>query len=562
MYDPIDASWQRFSEPLEVCTADSPDEVLTILEHVESECRSGRYAVGFVTYEGASAFDKSLQHHRQGSQPLAAFAIFDAAQPASLPDQSAYLSLSPVISWLDYEQKIDSIKDYLQQGDSYQVNFTHRLTGSTDADPLAIFSGMSHAQRDAYSVYLETDDYCICSVSPELFFERIDDCIATQPMKGTRGRGRFAEEDASLRAELKSSAKDQAENLMIVDMVRNDLGRIAEPGTVSTHDMFAIKRYETVWQQVSSVSAKTAAPLAEIFTALFPCASVTGAPKTRTMQIIRELEAGPRGVYTGAIGVVKPGGDARFSVAIRTLVIDKKNGDAIYGVGGGIIWDSDAADEWQESLTKSEVLNDRRPVFQLLETMRYEPGPGVFLREHHLDRLRQSANFFGFKCDLAQANEVLDSIESPELIRVRMLLDRQGNFSIEQLPIPQSSGPVKLKLASSPICSEDTFLFHKTTHRTMYEKAKADSGECDDVILWNEAQELTETTISNLYLEIDGKLLTPIQESGLLAGTYRQWMLDEGRAKPARLVKSDLARASKIYVSNSVRLLQEAILVE
>jgi para-aminobenzoate synthetase/4-amino-4-deoxychorismate lyase len=280
------------------------------------------------------------------------------------------------------------------------------------------------------------------------------------------------------------------------------------------------------------------------------------------MEIIRELETEARGVYTGAIGLVKPGRRARFSVAIRTLTIDKHNDSANYGVGGGIVWDSDPGEEWQESLTKGQILGFDRQPFRLLETMLYEPASGVFLLNLHLERLEASADYFGFGVDVDSIRTRLCSLQLLKPSRLRLLLDSEGHYEVEEHPLPEVKPMVMLKLASRPVNSRDIFLFHKTTHRGVYEQARNDVDHCDDVILWNEKNELTETTIANLVLEIDGELVTPPIESGLLAGTYRRHMLENGQVKEAIVRKSDLVKASKIYTANSIRGLLEARLVE
>jgi para-aminobenzoate synthetase/4-amino-4-deoxychorismate lyase len=566
IYDSDEEAWLRFTGASSVHIAKTNDDVAAVLDIIEAACAKGKYAVGYVSFEAASAFDSALVHHPSGSLPLAAFAIFDQAEETSPGRMSEPLSepmdLAPVIDESDFFESIRQIKAYLRSGDSYQVNFTHQLKGNTTASPPSIFSFLCRAQPSPYSAFIETSDYAICSVSPELFFELDGASVRTEPMKGTRPRGRFPKEDAGFRSDLVESEKDRAENLMIVDMVRNDLGKIAVAGSVCAEELFSIKRFPTVWQQVSSISAKTDASLGELFSALFPCASVTGAPKARAMGIIRELETEARGVYTGAIGLVKPGRRARFSVAIRTLTLDKHNDIANYGVGGGIVWDSDPDEEWQESLTKAKILSFDRQSFRLFETMLYEPMSGVFLLNLHLDRLEASAHYFGFDIYVDSIRTRLCSLQLLKRAKLRLLLGSDGDYELEEYPLSEVKSMVMLKLASRPVNSHDIFLFHKTTRRDVYDEARNDVDHCDDVILWNEKNELTETTIANLFLEIDGELLTPPVECGLLAGTYRRYMLENGRAKEAVLRKSDLVNASKIYVANSMRGLREARLVE
>lgn len=562
VYDSEFDGWCEFSSPLSILRAGRTGEVLDTLEQAEAYQQRGCYVVGFVAYEAAPAFDSALTSHDPGDGPLALFGVFEA--PGSL-DPSAgsegSLTVEPGIDKPAYESAFSRIKTYLAAGDSYQVNYTHRLHCHLEGNYQGLFLRLVKAQPCDHAMYLETDELIVCSVSPELFFALEGDRIRTEPMKGTRPRGRYPEEDRVFKEELECSEKDRAENLMIVDMIRNDLGRIAEPGSVTVDSLFELRRLPTVWQQVSRVSARSSAGLVGIFSALFPCASVTGAPKARTMAIIRELEKGPRGVYTGAIGMLQPGGKTRFNVAIRTLTADRHRGTASYGVGGGIVWDSDIDAEWQETLTKAKVLHHEEPEFQLLETMLYEPGNGIYLLDYHLQRLQASARYFGFEIKKELPFELQRfSAEGPE--RIRLLLSRDGGYEIEAHHIETNACEVRLKVADRTVKSSDRLLFHKTMNRRHYEMALCEKHDCDDVILVNERGEITETTIYNLYLEIDDTLLTPALTCGLLPGTYRQMMLDEGRAVEAVLTVEDLGKANRVFVSNAVRKLTEAVVVD
>jgi para-aminobenzoate synthetase/4-amino-4-deoxychorismate lyase len=385
-------------------------------------------------------------------------------------------------------------------------------------------------------------------------------------MKGTRPRGRWQEEDAALRERLLASAKDRAENVMIVDMVRNDLGRIARNGTVRVERLFEVERYPTVWQMTSTVTARTDASLAAIMEALFPCASITGAPKRRTMEIITRLEGGPRGAYTGAIGFIAPGRRAQFNVAIRTLVVDRASGNAEYGTGSGIVWDSAAEEEYRECLVKAEVLARRPQGFRLLETLLWEPGGGFFLLEEHLERLRRSADYFGFRVDPAAVREALEAfaVRFPGgARRVRLTVDREGESRLEAEALAQAPRqPLRMGIAPAPVDSSSVFLYHKTTRRKVYEEAREACPGCDDVLLWNERGEATESTIANLVVRLDGELVTPPLASGLLPGVMRGWLLARGviRERPLRL--ADLARCRRIYLVNSVRRWRRAELIE
>jgi para-aminobenzoate synthetase/4-amino-4-deoxychorismate lyase len=562
VYDPREQRWCHFSGPERVLVAHAETEVAAVLDAVQEAAEAGRYVVGFVSYEAAHAFDAALTHHPAAGPPLAQFGIYSGFEEVPAGPDEVSLALTPDTGQAEFEAVIARIREHLQCGDSYQVNYTHRLEGAVPESARSVFWAMVRAQRTAYATLIETDAWAICSLSPELFFEKMGSRIAMQPMKGTRRRGRFPEEDEQMLASLRMSAKDRAENLMIVDMIRNDLGRIARPGSVEVGEMFRMRKLPTVWQQVSDVSAETRAGLGEIFAALFPCASVTGAPKARTMKIIREIEKDARGVYTGAIGLLLPGGDARFSVAIRTLTIDRVTRKGVYGVGSGIVWDSDPATEWQECLDKARILTARWPEFRLLETMRYDPAGGIALESLHRDRMQASADYFDFPFSHERWSGCLAGVTGDEPLRVRLLLSGNGDMELQKDPLTLADGVVRLRLADSPVSSEDVFLFHKTTHREVYERAKRAAADCDDVLLYNERGELTETTIANLFLEIDGELLTPARGCGLLAGTYRQQLLNQGRAREAVLTREDLSRADRLYVANAVQGLRSAMLPE
>lgn len=554
-----DNHWYCITQP-EVLVARNASAVLPLLADVEAATARGLTAAGFVSYEAASAFDPALCHHDADPDvPLALFLVGSTAS-THLPAPAAGIRLQETLDQQTFEARIARIKAYLREGDTYQVNFTHRHEGTLQADAEAVFARLYAAQPSPLATCLQFEDLAVCSVSPELFFELADGEIRCEPMKGTRPRGRYSAEDELIRQSLRSSVKDRAENLMIVDMIRNDLGRIATPGTVNAADLFTIRRLPTVWQQVSEVTARTGAGLPGIFQALFPCASITGAPKTRTMQIIRELEDGPRGIYTGALGIVEPGGRARFSVGIRTLTM--VSGRASYGVGGGIVWDSDPAEEWQESLIKAKVLNYRLPEFELLETMLAEKDAGVRHLEQHLARLAASADYFGYPFDGQAIRTRLAEQLANETVRVRLVLGREGAISVATGPVPETVRPVRLKLASEPVSSDNVFVYHKTTHREVYEQALAAVDGCDDVLLFNERGELTETTIFNLIVELDGNWYTPPVSSGLLAGTCRGQLLTQGRVQEKVLTRQDLYRATRVLVCNSLRGVLEAAILE
>jgi para-aminobenzoate synthetase/4-amino-4-deoxychorismate lyase len=439
------------------------------------------------------------------------------------------------------------------------VNYTFRLNADFSGSPFALFCDLAAAQHGHYAAFIETDEYAICSASPELFFELKEGVITARPMKGTMPRDLTFSKDWKNAEALKNSAKDQAENIMIVDMIRNDIGRIAEAGSVETLSRFDVEKYPTVWQLTSTVRGQALTfakrqksrpdPVA-LFKALFPCASITGTPKAKTMEIIQGLEKGPRGVYTGAIGFFAPDGSAQFNVAIRTAVI--QDGKAEYGIGGGIVWDSGADSEYEEALSKAAILTKKMPNFQCLETMLWEDGE-IFLLERHLKRLAESAEYFDFKCDQNAIRGHLRNLRFDYPMRIRLLLNQDGTFIQTQQSVHTCASVMKLAVAKEPVNSGDLFLYHKTTSRTVYEKAKADFPEADDVLLYNERGEVTESCIANVVVELDGRKVTPPVSCGLLAGTFREELLATGEIEERVVILEDLKRATGVWLINSIR---------
>ncbi len=565
-----EGKWVRFAEPLQIVTASEPKEIVGALERVEQLVNNkGWHAAGFISYEAARAFDDALCTIPELDFPLLWFALYSRAEDYVLPgpDYTGYSLGEPIPSMArsEYDHAIERIKSYIQSGETYQVNFTLRLRASFEGDPFQLFLAMVKAQSAGYSAWINTDRYAICSASPELFFRLSGDELLCKPMKGTVHRGRTLQEDKALAEWLHLSEKNRAENLMIVDMIRNDLGRVAESGSVQVPRLFEVERHPTLWQMTSTVTARCRKSFTEIMTALFPCASITGAPKVRTTQIIAELESLPRHIYTGCIGYLAPGRKAQFSVAIRTAVLDRRKAQIEYGSGGGIVWDSACKEEYKEALLKARVLTEQRPEFSLLETMLWTPEDSYFLLEYHLRRLSESAEYFGFAANIENIRAHLQAAVadfSREPMRVRLLVDARGAIRI-QSDLLQGSSPVRplrLALARIPVHSSNVFLYHKTTWRKIYEEAKQTCPECEDVLLWNEREEVTESSIANLVFRMGEDLYTPPIDCGLLAGTYRAWLLENGRIRERVLKVADLRRCSAIYLINSVRKWQEAVL--
>ncbi|MFP3940392.1 MAG: bifunctional anthranilate synthase component I family protein/class IV aminotransferase [Thermoanaerobaculia bacterium] len=586
--------WWCFRRPAAVLEATTLGEVPAVLAEAEEAARTRRlWALGFLAYEASPAFDPALVTHRPlRGVPLAWFALFPDPEvvrggrvPGGAPragERAGRLGspgLRASLTDREYLAAVAAVRRDIARGETYQANLTYRLrtlldggAGASATAPGEVFRRLVQGQPSPFATFLESGapgGWAVCSVSPELFFERRGRRMSCRPMKGTAPRGATEEEDRRLAAELRASAKERAENLMIVDMVRNDLGRIARTRSVRADRLFTVERYPTVLQMTSEVSGESGAPLAEVFRALFPCASVTGAPKVRTMEILRRLEKDPRGLYTGALGWIAPGGDARFSVAIRTAWMARDPGGSVgrgpgadgaagrrwrveYGTGSGVVWDSDPERELAETRTKAVALRRalgmpaepgwERPGtcreegaspgvgaatgrpgagasstgedqdFQLLETLLWTPRRGFALLGRHLERLARSARELGFAVDTGAAGESLEAAvrDLPARHhRVRLLAERSGGITVQVLPAGPTRRPWRIALAAAPIDPDEPLLTHKTTRRGLYERAlervRAEDPELDDVLLWNDRGELAESTVANLVLAPRGR---------------------------------------------------------
>ncbi|MCD5323096.1 MULTISPECIES: aminodeoxychorismate synthase component I [Pontibacillus] len=547
-----------FTEPESVIEAHTIEEIEAAFCRIEEAIEKGKYVAGYMSYEAAPAFDKRFKVSLNSEMPLLMMGVF--SKKSEVPLESGSLQYN-VAEWKlqsdyeEYQRGIRTIHEAIEKGDTYQVNYTARLKSQFNGDDLALYHVLAKNQQSSYSAYLQFDRYSILSASPELFFRKDNEHITTKPMKGTIKRGKTMAEDHQLKRTLSQSEKDRSENVMIVDLLRNDLGRIATPGTVKVPRLFDVETYPTVHQMTSTIQGEVPRdlPFFEIFRALFPCGSITGAPKIRTMDYISALEQSPRDVYCGAIGMFTPEREAIFNVPIRTVWIDREEGTATYGAGGGITWESTSKGEFDELWVKAKLLTEKRPSFQLLETIRLEEGE-YFLMDHHLKRMKDSAIYFQYPWPEREVSEKLAEIKEFNgrgLYKVRLLVSDAGDITAEAVQEEVIEAVMKCKLASSSINEEDPFLYHKTTHRSMYNKHK--DQDFFSVLLWNTKGELTEFLIGNLVLFIDGEYVTPPVESGLLAGTYREYLLEEGMIGTQTLYMEDLKRADEVWMINGLK---------
>lgn len=556
--------------------ATDPGSVREVLEQTEREVAAGRWVAGFVTYEAAPAFDdafrvRPLADSPFAKLPLAWFGIFDRRIPTP-PANHGEIAVgpwTPSISEEDHRDAVERIRSAIVAGDTYQVNHTFRMSAQFDGDSERLYHELIEGQSCRYGGFIDTGDWAIASASPELFFEWRHGKLTSRPMKGTAPRGLDLVEDEAHRTDLTHSEKERAENLMIVDMVRNDMGRISRVGSVRVPALFTAEKYDTVWQMTSTVTSEPTpgTTLTDVFAALFPCASITGAPKVATTRLIAELESLPRGVYCGAIGYGGPrpaGPEWAFNVAIRTVAVDRTTSTAWYGTGGGITFDSTPGGEYREALLKARVLERRAVGFSLLETMHWNPRQGFRDLTAHLERLTGSAWYFDVPLDPAEVRSALDGavrhVDEPQ--RVRLLVTRNGAITAESSNAPSPVGIVQLAIDDPLLDPRDPLLRHKTTERTVYENARARHPNAEDVILVTTDGLVADTTIATLCAEFDGIWCTPPLDDGALPGIARQKLVDSGRVQERSIRSENLHRATRLARVNSLRGWEEAALAE
>jgi len=560
-------NWYLFKDPLEIIVENNVEKVFEKLEYINSMVEQGCYVAGFLSYEACSAFDDKFKVKENRISPVLWFAIYETREEIS--HESIFTSKGKNFSFnwnypikqKEYVKVIEEIRKAISDGDIYQQNYTFLMESDFDYDPFTVFSSLFANLDSPYMAFVETENFAVLSSSPELFFSLEGSSFVAKPMKGTIERGRTLEEDDKKRNILSSSIKDQAENVMIVDMIRNDIGKIAEPSSVLVENLFEIEKYDRVFQMTTKVKAEVLLPFSHILKAMFPCASITGAPKIRSMDYIEKFEKRERGLYTGAIGYVSPD-EALFNVAIRTMFVKKDMKKAFYGTGGGIVWDSSPEKEFAECRDKALVVENPETEFKLLETMLYIPGKGFFIEELHRKRLLSSVEYFSFDIDVDKLNRLLNDFESVSFARVRLLCDRFGNLELQSFPLDRNplmeipskfSTEWKVALSDEVIDSSNRFLFHKTTNRKLYEDILGRYKNFDDVIFFNEKDEITESCFANFVLEMDGNFFTPFQSSGLLCGTMRQYLLNKKMIIEKKLKREDIFKADGIWLLNSVR---------
>ncbi len=576
----LDAVSTLFEHPTKIIRADRPDQVAGALAEIRHGLHAGLHAAGFFAYELGYILEPRLAEllPQVRSVPLLWVGLYRQPRHMSSADVQSWLTAEAIgDSSLDevthtwnseaYLERFAIVQDNIRSGDIYQLNLTFKAKFKLHGSPLALYRDLRLKQRVAYGGLVDTGDVTILSSSPELFIEQHGKSISTRPMKGTAPRAGTEDGDRDVRHMLSSDIKSRAENLMIVDLMRNDIGRIAELGSVNVTDLFTVETFKTLHQMTSGVRAtlKDDVGLEDLLKAIFPPGSVTGAPKIRAMELIRQLETDARGVYCGAIGQFSPDGEALFNVAIRTAVVDR-HGRGEMGIGSGIVADSQGSKEYAECLLKMKFLIDPVQRFDLIETMLYEPGQGFWLLPYHLKRLSASAAYFGFIYSedrvLKDLNQAV-SADKDQRLRVRLLLDEDGKVSVSTTPLGpvESEKTMRYVISDTRLSASDLFLYHKTTRRELYDrewKHFSDTLGADEVIYLNVRGELAEGSRTSIFVQHDGMLFTPPVASGLLPGTLRASLIDEGRAVEKVLRVDDLTSADAIYLGNSVRGLVRA----
>ncbi len=571
-----------FEAPRKIVSCDQPESIGEALEEIEDARQAGFWVAGYLSYEAGYALEPKLHPLMpEGRQvPLLSFGIYDhphmmrrdvaAKFLASKSAGRAQLSkFDPSISFDLYRERLKRIHDYIVDGDVYQINFTFPHELALKGDPATLYNQLTAFQPVGHGALILTEDFAALSFSPELFFEITGNTISAHPMKGTAARRPGAAEDLQAAFKLARDPKQRAENLMILDLIRNDIGRVALPGSVNVPDIFRIETFRTVHQMTSRVKAELPQDFdfASLCKALFPCGSITGAPKLRAMEVIRELEETPRGLYTGSIGYLGPHNEACFNVAIRTMEFRKSSADVWQGkvgVGGGIVFDSDIADEWLECQTKLKFLDGAQDMaegkpFDLIETMRWTADEGFYLIDHHMARLSQSARYFDYPFDEGRIRHSLNTHvaeETNSALRVRLLLSGDGDISISSVALPSPQELPAIVIDDERVTSNDPFLHHKTTRRAFYDKKFEEWSErgFGEVLFLNEQNEITECSRHNIFVEKEGVLLTPPLTCGVLPGTFRQHLL-ETQNPPVReelLTTEDVLSADRVYIGNSV----------
>ena len=568
--DQLTNTQRYYTDPVDILIADDPGDIDDIFAKLTQYHQEGYFIAGYLSYDLGYLFEDALSHRLAPKRPtpllnFGIFKTFERQAPTQLlySSQAPDLTLTPLWSEAEYSKRFSQVMDYIRAGDVYQINLTFPMTGPYDGPAHTLYAAFRHRQKGRYGGVVHLGNAPdIISLSPELFFRKEGRDMSMRPMKGTRPRSANSQIDEELRLNMRNDVKSQAENLMIVDLLRNDLSRISEPGSVKVPELFALETYETLHQMTSRVVSKLTPDIdmKSIFQNLFPCGSVTGAPKIRAMEIIDDLETTPRGAYCGALGYIDPNGDACFNVGIRTLTLSGKR--LSYNVGSGLVYDSQAQDEYHECLLKADVLS--QPPAGIIETCLWTPKDGIVRGKAHKARMMKSAKALGYPFSPAQYDALIDGIKSKETSQhIRITLSAEGDLNLSQKYFVSLDRP-KIMVSPHKLSKQVQYSKHKISRRNFYdeerERLKALTG-IDEVIFLNESGKLCEGSFTSIFIEKDGKLLTPALKTGILPGVLRAELLRSKKARTADLTEDDLLGAKNIYIGNSMRGLMPAALI-
>ena len=568
--DQLTNTQRYYTDPVDILIADDPGDIDDIFAKLTQYHQEGYFIAGYLSYDLGYLFEDALSHRLAPKRPtpllnFGIFKTFERQAPTQLlySSQAPDLTLTPLWSEAEYSKRFSQVMDYIRAGDVYQINLTFPMTGPYDGPAHSLYAAFRHRQKGRYGGVVHLGNAPdIISLSPELFFRKEGRDMSMRPMKGTRPRSANSQIDEELRLNMRNDVKSQAENLMIVDLLRNDLSRISEPGSVKVPELFALESYETLHQMTSRVVSKLTPDIdmKSIFQNLFPCGSVTGAPKIRAMEIIDDLETTPRGAYCGALGYIDPNGDACFNVGIRTLTLSGKR--LTYNVGSGLVYDSQAQDEYHECLLKADVLS--QPPAGIIETCLWTPKDGIVRGKAHKARMMKSAKALGYPFSPAQYDALIDGIKAKETSQhIRITLSAEGDLNLSQKYFVSLDRP-KIMVSPHKLSKQVQYSKHKISRRNFYdeerERLKALTG-IDEVIFLNESGKLCEGSFTSIFIEKDGKLLTPALKTGILPGVLRAQLLRSKKARTADLTEDDLLGAKNIYIGNSMRGLMPAALI-
>ena len=568
--DQLTNTQRYYTDPVDILIADDPGDIDYIFAKLTQYHQEGYFIAGYLSYDLGYVFEDALSHRLAPKRPtpllnFGIFKTFERQAPTQLlySSQAPDLTLTPLWSEAEYSKRFSQVMDYIRAGDVYQINLTFPMTGPYDGPAHSLYAAFRHRQKGRYGGVVHLGNAPdIISLSPELFFRKEGRDMSMRPMKGTRPRSANSQIDEELRLNMRNDVKSQAENLMIVDLLRNDLSRISEPGSVKVPELFALESYETLHQMTSRVVSKLTPDIdmKSIFQNLFPCGSVTGAPKIRAMEIIDDLETTPRGAYCGALGYIDPNGDACFNVGIRTLTLSGKR--LTYNVGSGLVYDSQAQDEYHECLLKADVLS--QPPADIIETCLWTPKDGIVRGKAHKARMMKSAKALGYPFSPAQYDALIDGIKAKETSQhIRITLSAEGDLNLSQKYFVSLDRP-KIMVSPHKLSKQVQYSKHKISRRNFYdeerERLKALTG-IDEVIFLNESGKLCEGSFTSIFIEKDGKLLTPALKTGILPGVLRAELLRSKKARTADLTEDDLLGAKNIYIGNSMRGLMPAALI-